>query len=74
MRIGAVDTLNPEEWLTPPEAARLAKLSVSTLSDKRWKGTGPQYRKLSPGRGGRIRYKRCDVLSWLEGDQSEGAA
>lgn len=74
MRTGAVDTLNRDEWLTPQEAARIAKLSVSTLSDKRWKGTGPRYTKLSPGRGGRIRYKRRDVLAWLEGDQVQGAA
>lgn len=57
--------LDPDEWLTPTEVGRLTKLSVSTLKDKRWRGTGPKYRKLSPGRGGRIRYRRGDVLDWL---------
>ncbi|MFE7229871.1 helix-turn-helix transcriptional regulator [Streptomyces sp. NPDC057596] len=55
-----------DEWLTPPEVSRMTKLSVSTLKDKRWRGTGPKYQKLSPGRGGRIRYKRRDVLEWLQ--------
>ncbi|MEU3835566.1 helix-turn-helix transcriptional regulator [Streptomyces microflavus] len=55
-----------DEWLTPAETSRLTKLSVSTLKDKRWRGTGPSYRKLSPGKGGRIRYRRGDVLAWLE--------
>ncbi|MFJ7242361.1 helix-turn-helix transcriptional regulator [Streptomyces olivaceus] len=57
-----------DEWLTPTEVSRLTKLSVSTLKDKRWRGTGPRYQKLSPGRGGRIRYRRGDVLNWLAGD------
>lgn len=74
MRISAADALNPEEWLTPPEAAKLAKLSVRTLSDKRWKKTGPPYRKLSPGKGGRIRYRRSDVLAWLQGDDQTVSA
>lgn len=42
------------------------KLSVSTLKDKRWRGTGPAFIKLSPGRGGRIRYRRRDVEQWLD--------
>lgn len=57
--------LDPDEWLTPTEVGQLTKLSVSTLKDKRWRGTGPKFRKLSPGRGGRIRYRRGDVLEWL---------
>ncbi|KAB1149248.1 helix-turn-helix domain-containing protein [Streptomyces luteolifulvus] len=74
MRISAADALDSEEWLTPTEAAKLAKLSVRTLSDKRWKKTGPPYRKLSPGKGGRIRYRRSDVLAWIAGDQTASAA
>ncbi|MEU3340694.1 helix-turn-helix domain-containing protein [Streptomyces sp. NPDC006668] len=66
--------LDPDELLTPAETAPIVKLSVSTLKDKRWKGTGPRYIKLSPGRGGRIRYRRADVLAWLAGGQSEDAA
>lgn len=74
MRKSAVDVLEVDEWLTPSEVAKLAKLSVRTLSDRRWKKTGPPYRKLSPGKGGRVRYKRSDVLAWLQGDQKASAA
>ncbi|MET9083754.1 helix-turn-helix domain-containing protein [Streptomyces sp. NPDC004237] len=65
---------DPDELLTPAETAPLVKLTVSTLKDKRWKGTGPRFIKLSPGRGGRIRYRRGDVLAWLESGQSRSAA
>ncbi|MGW0494990.1 helix-turn-helix transcriptional regulator [Streptomyces sp. NPDC003007] len=66
----AAVALDPDELLTPVEAARVAKLSVSTLKDKRWKGTGPKFIKLSPGRGGRIRYRRSDVEAWLSGGRN----
>lgn len=74
MRKSTVDVLELDEWLTPSEAAKLAKLSVRTLSDRRWKKTGPPYRKLSPGKGGRIRYRRADVLAWLDGDKKASVA
>ncbi|MEU9183346.1 helix-turn-helix domain-containing protein [Streptomyces sp. NPDC048484] len=61
-----------EELLTPIEVSRLTKLTLSTLKDKRWRGTGPKYRKLSPGRAGRVRYRRGDVLDWLRGDEDSG--
>ncbi|MEV7387209.1 helix-turn-helix domain-containing protein [Streptomyces sp. NPDC091215] len=66
--------LDRDELLTPAETAPIVKLSVSTLKGMRWKGTGPRYIKLSPGRGGRIRYRRSDVDAWLEGGRSEVAA
>lgn len=65
MRRSAVTTLDPDELLTPAEAARVTKLSVSTLKDRRWKKNGPRFIKLSPGRGGRIRYRRRDLDEWL---------
>ncbi|MER6557242.1 helix-turn-helix domain-containing protein [Streptomyces sp. NPDC001027] len=74
MRKSAACGPDLDEWLTPVEAAKLTKLSVRTLSDKRWKGTGPVYTKLSPGKGGRIRYRRRDVLAWLSGINSASAA
>lgn len=65
---------SPDDWLTPAEVARLTRLSQSTLKDKRWRGTGPKFTKLSPGRGGRIRYRRSDVDAWMNGEQSASAA
>jgi predicted site-specific integrase-resolvase len=61
MRIDEANVTNSDELVTPCEAANIAKLSVSTLSDKRWKGTGPTFIKLTSGRGGRIRYRRRDI-------------
>lgn len=66
MLTSAADTAeDPDELLRPAEVAELAKLSVSTLKDRRWKGMAPSFVKLSPGRGGRIRYRRGDVIAWL---------
>lgn len=73
MLTGANSARDPEELLTPAEASRITKLSISTLKDKRWKGTGPTFIKLTPGRGGRIRYRRRDVDLWLD-SQTVGAA
>lgn len=62
-----------DELLTPIEVSRLTKLSLRTLADKRWKGTGPEYIKLSPGRNGHVRYWRSSVESWLCGDTRAAA-
>ncbi|MFJ2737659.1 MULTISPECIES: helix-turn-helix transcriptional regulator [unclassified Streptomyces] len=56
---------DPDERLTAREASALARVSEKTLANWRSLGIGPPYTKLSPGRGGRIRYRRCDVLAWL---------
>ncbi|SOB84238.1 helix-turn-helix domain-containing protein [Streptomyces sp. 1331.2] len=57
-----------EEWLTPAETAKLAKLTPGTLANHRYQGIGIPYTKLTPGRGGRVRYRRSDVEKWLSGD------
>ncbi|SMP82016.1 Helix-turn-helix domain-containing protein [Desulfonatronum zhilinae] len=43
--------------LKEKEAAALLGLSVKTLRQWRWKGTGPDYLKLGNGRGAAIRYE-----------------
>jgi hypothetical protein len=57
--------LRDDELLTPIEVSKMTKLALRTLADKRWKGTGPDYIKLSPGRNGHVRYWRSAVLAWL---------
>lgn len=59
-----------EEWLTPRETAALVRLSVGTLANHRCQGIGIPYTKLSPGRTGRVRYRRSDVEQWLAGGSS----
>ena len=66
-------TEDPDEILqTPEEVSAQLKLQPSSLKDMRWRGTGPEYIKLSPGRGGRIRYKKSSVDRWLR-DREAGA-
>ncbi|WP_406462337.1 helix-turn-helix domain-containing protein [Streptomyces sp. NBC_01622] len=68
------DAGSPDDWLTPAEVGHITRLTTSTLKDKRWRGTGPKFTKLSPGRGGRIRYRRADVDAWINGERSEAVA
>lgn len=63
-----------DEWLTPREAAALAKLSERTLANRRSLKTGPPFTKLSAGRSGRVRYSRSSLIAWLSGEQTSEAA
>ncbi|MFF9687296.1 helix-turn-helix domain-containing protein [Streptomyces sp. NPDC014623] len=53
------------EKLTPAQAGQLMGVSPQTLANWRWQGIGPAYIKLTPGRGGRIRYNRAAVEAWM---------
>jgi hypothetical protein len=64
---------DPDEWLTPREAAAIAKLSERTLANRRSLHTGPPYIKLSGGISGRVRYSRNALVAWLTGEQPEVA-
>lgn len=68
-----VTTNDPNEMLTPAETAILTKLAVRTLSDKRWNGTGPPFHKLGKGRCAPVRYRRRDVIEWMNSTRSDGA-
>jgi predicted DNA-binding transcriptional regulator AlpA len=48
--------------LTSREAAELLRLSERTLERHRTAGTGPRFCAL----GRAIRYRRCDLLNWIE--------
>lgn len=71
--VRVADGADPDELLTPKQTSVLVKLAVGTLKDKRWKGTGPRFIKLSAGRGGRIRYRRGDVHDWIEARERAGS-
>ncbi len=57
-----------DEWLTPRQVAEIAQLSEQTLANHRYRGVGIPFSKLTPGRSGRIRYRRRDVERWLAGE------
>jgi excisionase family DNA binding protein len=51
--------------LTPQEAARLLKVSLSWLAKARMRGDGPPYMKL----GRSIRYTETALLQWMKFQQ-----
>ena len=53
---------DPDDFLIIPEAAAELRMAKRTLDNHRWKGTGPKFRR----HGGRIVYRRGDLLAWSE--------
>lgn len=53
---------DPDDFLIVPEAAAELRMAKRTLDNHRWKGTGPRFRR----HGGRIVYRRGDLLAWSE--------
>lgn len=53
------------ELLTPKEAAKLLKISLSWLAKARKRGDGPPYIKM----GKPIRYSKAALLAWLRSHQ-----
>jgi excisionase family DNA binding protein len=51
--------------LTPKEAARLLKVSVSWLAKARMRGDGPPYIRI----GRSIRYREDALIQWMKGRQ-----
>lgn len=54
-----------DELLTPKQVHANYGFSPQTLANWRWSGQGPAYIKQTPGRGGRIKYKRSTIEAWL---------
>lgn len=48
------------------EAATRLGVEASTLANWRWRGVGPAFLKV----GGRVRYRLCDLASWLDSQSS----
>lgn len=53
----------PEDWLTPAQAAKVLKQSPKTLANKRSKGNGPPFTKISDRA---IRYQYQDVIDFIK--------
>jgi len=52
--------------LTPKEAAKLLKVSLSWLAKARMRGDGPPYIQISPRS---IRYAETALMQWMKGRQ-----
>jgi hypothetical protein len=50
------------DFLVVSEAAKVMRMAKRTLDNHRCKGSGPKFRR----HGGRIVYRRCDLLEWSE--------
>jgi len=55
-----------DELLSPKQVHADYGFSPQTLANWRWTGMGPDYIKVTPGRGGRIKYKRSQFEAWLD--------
>ncbi|APE22998.1 hypothetical protein SVEN_3977 [Streptomyces venezuelae ATCC 10712] len=60
--------LGLDEQLTPSEVCKEYRVFSSTqaLADLRWRGEGPAYIKTSPGKAGRVFYRRSAIEKWLD--------
>lgn len=54
-----------DELLTPKQVQAEYGFSPGTLANWRWAGMGPDFIK-TPGRSGRIKYKRSVIERWLD--------
>lgn len=62
----AIEKAKRDELLSPKQVHADYGFSPQTLANWRWTGSGPDYIKCSPGRGGRIKYRRSAIERWLD--------
>lgn len=55
-----------DEYLTNAETAKLLGYKPNTLEIKRCQGKGPPFIKLGDTPQAPVRYRRADVMAWLE--------
>jgi predicted DNA-binding transcriptional regulator AlpA len=54
------------ELLTEQQAAALLTVSIPTMARWRREGTGPPWFRLGGATKGAVRYRRDELLAWLE--------
>lgn len=55
----------PDELLSPKQVHAKYGFTPQTLAHWRGMGEGPAFIKLTPGKGGRIKYRRSAIEAWL---------
>lgn len=65
-----------DELLSPKQVQAEYGFAPQTLANWRWTGVGPSYIKTTPGRSGRIKYRRSAIEQHLDAMtvQTGGAA
>ncbi|MFE5199997.1 helix-turn-helix transcriptional regulator [Streptomyces sp. NPDC056601] len=65
-----------QDFLTPRQVHAEYGISPQTLANWRWMSLGPDYIKQTPGKAGRIKYRRSAIEKWLDAQtvQTGGAA
>jgi predicted DNA-binding transcriptional regulator AlpA len=61
-----MSTKSDSNLVTPHVAAEELGIAEQTLANWRWQGTGPKFVKTSPGKGGKVLYRRRDIEAWLD--------
>lgn len=61
-----IEKAKKDGLLSPKEVHAEYGFNPQTLANWRWTGIGPDYIKCSPGRGGRIKYRRSAIERWLQ--------
>lgn len=56
-----------EEFLSPKQVATEYPMlgTAAALAERRWRGEGPAYLKTTPGRAGRVFYRRSSIEQFL---------
>lgn len=55
-----------DQLMTPAEVSNATGIAEQTLANWRWQRSGPEFVKTSPGKGGRVLYRRSAVDRWLD--------
>jgi hypothetical protein len=65
-----------DQLLTPKQVQAEYGFSAQALANWRWMGVGPKYIKTTPGRSGRVKYRRSAIEAWLDAQtvQAGGAS
>ncbi|WP_414695006.1 helix-turn-helix transcriptional regulator [Phenylobacterium sp.] len=64
----------PDRLLRTPEAAELLNVSVAFLERQRWLRAGPPHVRVSGASGRAVRYRRSDLLSWMEANRIDSSS
>lgn len=55
-----------DQVLTPKQVAAELGIAEQTLANWRYMRRGPEFVKTSPGKGGRVKYRRSAIECWFD--------